>query len=79
MDKVEKNGMKYEQVIEGNLAAVKDISGFGGPNNWNLNVKTINGNWESVQWMGVRNIQVFFKTKLTVYNEEETKKYSVKN
>lgn len=79
MDKVGKNGMKNEQIIEGNLAAIKDMSGFGGPNNWHLNVKTTNGNWESVQWMGVGNIQVFFKTKLTVYNEEETKKYSVKN
>ena len=74
MEYTTSTGIKYEVITEGNLAAVKDTSDFGGPNQWRLHVKTVQGGWESVQWMGVYSIQQFFKTKLTVYKEESKKK-----
>jgi hypothetical protein len=73
------NGISYFEVEESNLRAEKSMSDFGGPNMWNLYVKTSNGNWEDVQWMDAHRIQKFFKTKLPVYNEQESKqKYSLK-
>ena len=63
------NGISNFVIEEGNLGAAKDMSDFGGPNMWRLNVKTSDGRWEDVQWMGVHSIQRFFKTKLPVYNE----------
>ena len=65
------SGIKYHEIIEGNLKATKDTSDFGGPNQWNLCVKDVNGYWESVQWMGVGRIQDFFKTKLPRYKEQK--------
>lgn len=64
------NGISNFVVEEGNLGATKDMSDFGGPNMWRLNVKTANGYWEDVQWMNVNKIQQFFKTKLPVYGEQ---------
>ena len=63
-------------IIEGNLAAMKCIDDFGGPNMWNLCVKDVShGGWEDVQWMDVNRIQQFFKTKLQRYKQVgETKK-----
>jgi hypothetical protein len=73
------NGISYFEVEESNLRAEKSMSDFGGANMWNLYVKTSNGRWEDVQWMNVYRIQEFFKTKLPVYNEQESKqKYSLK-
>ena len=65
------NNIKDCEIIEGNLKAVKDTGDFGGPNMWHLHIKTNDGWWESVQWMGVYKIQKFFKTKLPEYQEEE--------
>lgn len=65
------NNIKEFEVIEGNIKAVKDTGDFGGPNMWNLHVMNTKGWWESVQWMGVYNIQKFFKTKLPEYQEQE--------
>lgn len=63
------NGISNFVVEEGNLGATKDMSDFGGPNMWRLNVKTSNGRWEDIQWMSVHRIQEFFTTKLPVYKE----------
>jgi hypothetical protein len=63
--------IEYQEVIEGNLKAVKDTSDFGGPNMWKLHVRKNNGYYGSVQWMDVRCIQEFFDTKLPVYKEVE--------
>ena len=65
------SGIKYQEIIEGNLKATKDTSDFGGPNQWNLCVKDVRGYWDSVQWMNVHHIQDFFKTKLPVYKEQK--------
>ena len=62
--------VEFEVIEEGNLKAVKDTNDFGGPNMWNLHVKTTKGFWDSVQWMSVGNIQPFFKTVLTRYTEK---------
>ena len=72
------NGIKNCIIEEGNLTAVKCTDDFGGPNKWNLHVKTTMGYSESVQWMDVSRIQMFFKTKLPVYNEQSKQKYSLK-
>jgi hypothetical protein len=64
------NGIKADRIEEGNLAAVKNSSDFGGPNMWDLKVKNKDGWWEDVQWMDVNRIQQFFKTKLPVYKEQ---------
>jgi len=73
------NGIGNFVVEEGNLGAVKDMRDFGGPNMWTLHVKTAEGRWEDVQWMDVHRIQQFFKTKLPVYKEEQSKQnYSLK-
>jgi hypothetical protein len=69
------NGIKPCVIEEGNLAAVKSTDDFGGPNKWHLHVKTTRGYWESVQWMDVYNIQMFFKTKLPIYKENEPEYY----
>jgi hypothetical protein len=63
--------IEYQEIIEGNLKAVKDTSDFGSPNKWHLHVKTVNGWYDSVQWMSVWRIQEFFETKLPVYKEVE--------
>jgi hypothetical protein len=74
------NGIKPEAIQEGNLAAVKCTSDFGGPNQWNLKIKTSMGYWEDVQWMNVYSIQKFFKTKLPVYKEQKKSvKYELAN
>ena len=65
------SGIKYHEIIEGNLKATKDTSDFGGPNMWNLNVKDVNGYWDSVQWMNAGRIQGFFKTKIPRYTEQK--------
>ena len=65
-----KNGIEYFEVIEGNIKAEKCTGDFGGPNMWNLCVKTNNGWYESVQWMHVSKIQKFFETVLPVYEEK---------
>jgi hypothetical protein len=59
----------YFEVIEGNIKAEKDINLFGGSNMWHLHIKTNNGWFERVQWMGLYNIQRFFTTKLPEYPE----------
>lgn len=69
--------IEYCEVVEGNIKAVKDTGDFGGPNMWRLHVKTNNGWFESVQWMGVHNIQRFFTTKLPVYKEISSTKYQL--
>jgi len=61
--------IKPEQIIEGQIMAQKDTSGFGGTNMWRLLVKNVDGYWNNVQWMSVGNIQPLFKTKLTRYEE----------
>lgn len=66
------SNIKYQEIIEGNLKAEKCTSDFGGPNMWNLCIRTNHGPrtwWESVQWMGVEKIQLFFKTQLPRYKE----------
>lgn len=68
------NGISNFVVQEGNLGATKDMSDFGGPNQWRLHVKTADGRWEDVQWMNVHRIQQFFKTKLPVYQEKSSRK-----
>jgi hypothetical protein len=72
-----KTGIKYESITEGNLMATKDTDDFGGPNMWRLHIKSASGFWEYVQWMDVRNIQVFFNTKLPVYKEAKKKIYEL--
>ena len=67
------SGIKHQVIEEGNLAAVKCTDDFGGPNQWNLHVRTAEGYWEQVQWMGVGRIQQFFKTKLPIYKEQKKK------
>jgi len=62
--------IEYYEVIEDNIKAVKDTNYFGGSNMWYLHIKTNNGWFESVQWMGVHSIQRFFTTKLPVYEEK---------
>jgi hypothetical protein len=64
------NGIKADRITEGNLAAVKNSSDFGGPNMWDLYVKDKHGYWTNIQWMDVSRIQQFFKTKLPVYKEQ---------
>ena len=69
------NGIKYQEVIEGNLKAEKCTGDFGGPNKWRLCIMTNHGPnkwWEDVQLMDVHRIQKFFKTKLPIYKEQET-------
>jgi hypothetical protein len=65
------NGITPFEVTEGNLKAVKDISGFGGPNMWHLWIKAKDRYWEDVQWMSYYNIQKFFNAKLPYYKEVE--------
>jgi len=72
-----KNGIEYFEVIEGNLKAEKCTGGFGGPNMWNLCVKNNRGWYKQVQWMGVYNIQEFFKTQLPVYEEKSNSVYQL--
>ena len=69
--------IKHEEIIEGNIKAVKDTEYFGGPNMWHLHIKTNNGWFESVQWMGVHTIQRFFTTKLPVYKDVSSIKYEL--
>ena len=64
------NGISNFVVEEGNLGAQKCMDDFGGPNQWNLLVKTAEGRLEDVQCMNVHKIQQFFKTKLPVYGEQ---------
>jgi hypothetical protein len=59
--------MKNLDVVEGNLRAVKCSSDFGGPNMWDLYIKTVDGSYNKVQWMGVQRIQELFTTKLPVF------------
>ena len=63
------------EITQGNLKAVKDRGTFGGPNMWNLYIKTKLGYWDQVQWMSVDNIQKFFDTKLPKYKEVDKSKY----
>lgn len=69
----------YYEVIEGNIKAVKDVELFGGPNQWRLHIRTADGWFEPVQWMGVHSIQRFFSTKLPVYQEISSTKYKLQN
>jgi hypothetical protein len=59
--------MENLEVVEGNLKAVKCSSDFGGPNMWDLYVKSVYGYYDKVQWMGVERIQDFFTIKLPVF------------
>jgi len=59
--------MKQIEIVEGNLKAIKDTSDFGGPNMWDLYIKTVYGYYEKIQWMGVQRIQELFTTKLPVF------------
>ena len=61
--------IKSESVIEGDIKAVKDLDDWSGPNKWNLHVKDAKGYFRSVQWMHIGNIQPFFNTQLTRYEE----------
>ena len=68
------SNIQYQEIIEGNLKAEKCTGDFGGPNKWNLCVRTNHGPntwWESVQWMDVSRIQLFFQAKLPRYKEVE--------
>ena len=69
-DYVYSNGIKACAIEEGNLAVIKDSDDFGGPNQWQLYIKNINGYWEDVQWGHVNKFQQFFQTKLPVYKEQ---------
>ena len=71
--------IQYFEAIEGNLKAEKCTGDFGGPNMWNLRIKNNNGWYEKVQWMDVSNIQKFFRTKLPVYNQESSPRYSLED
>ena len=71
------SGIKYFEVVEGNIKAEKCTGSFGGPNMWNLCVKNNNGCYESVQWMDVNNIQKFFKTQLPVYEGKTNSTYEL--
>ena len=62
-------------VQEGNLGAVKCSDDFGGPNQWELLIRTVSGTWEQVAWDDVSNIQRFFKTKLPIYEKVSKAKY----
>lgn len=62
--------IKREIIEEGNIRAVKDTDGFGGPNMWSFEVKNTGGFFCRVQWMHISSIQKFFNTKLTVYSED---------
>lgn len=73
------NGIKQEQIFEGNIMVVKDRDDFGGPNMWRLHIRTTDGYWENVQWMDVSKAQLFLKTKLNRYEELNDKKYRIKN
>ncbi len=59
--------MKQIEIVEGNLKAIKDTSDFGGPNMWDLYIKTVYGYYEKIQWMGVQRIQELFTTKFPVF------------
>lgn len=63
-------GIQQFEVTEGNLKAVKDTSGFGNPNMWNLYIKTIKGCWENIQWVPHYTASKFFTSNLPYYNEE---------
>lgn len=69
--------IKYCEVVEGNIKAVKDTEHFGGTNMWYLHIKTNNGWFENLKWMGVHSIQRFFTKKLPVYKEISSTKYKV--
>jgi hypothetical protein len=56
-------------IEEGILRAVKDQSDFGGDNMWHLFIKTTNGGYQQIQWMGLSNIQELFQTKLPVFKK----------
>jgi hypothetical protein len=64
--------MEKTEIIEGNLKAVKDIGGFE-PNMWFLYIRSTEGRWESIQWMGVQRIQELFETKLPVYERDHVR------
>jgi hypothetical protein len=72
-----KSRIEYFEVIEGNIKAEKCTGDFGGPNMWNLCVKTNNGWYKQVQWMDVSNIQEFFKTQLPVYEGKTNSVYQL--
>ena len=59
--------MEQIEIIEGNLKAIKCLSDFGGPNMWDLYIKTVHGYYEKIQWMGVQRIQELFTTKFPVF------------
>ena len=61
--------IKPFSVTEGNLMAQKDTSDFGGPNMWNIYVRTVRGNWERLTWTEVYRAQEFFNTKLPIYRQ----------
>lgn len=71
--------IKQHVVTEGNLKVVKCLDDFGGPNQWNLYIKDVNGYWEDVQWGNVSRFQQFFREKLPVYKEvsKQQAKYEV--
>jgi hypothetical protein len=64
------NGIKACTIEEGNLGAVKCSDDFGGPNQWRLYIRDVEGRWEDIQWGHVSKFQQFFKTKLPVYKEQ---------
>lgn len=65
--------MEKHIIEEGCIRAVKDTSGFGGCNNWHLQVKNVRGHYQDVQFMYVGNIQELFSQKLPVYSETKSK------
>ncbi len=46
--------MKQIEIVEGNLKAIKDTSDFGGPNMWDLYIKTVHGYYEKIQYLPLR-------------------------
>lgn len=69
-DYIYSNGIKACTIEEGNLAVIKCSDDFGGPNQWTLYIKDVNGRWEDIQWGHASKFQQFFKTKLPVYKEQ---------
>jgi len=59
--------MKQIEIVEGNLKAIKCSSDFGGPNMWDLYIKTVDGYYNRIQWMSVERIQELFTTKFPIF------------
>jgi len=54
------------------IRATKDTGTFGGPNQWHLEMKDRNGEWDTVQWMHVDSVERLLARPepLTRYQED---------